>query len=468
VKKLAVLACLLIACGGKSAPKDTTTTTTTTTTKSDPKAKGDKPAGAPQELYDRLGGQRAIVAVVEDFVGRVAADGRIKFRFFNTDIPKLKLLLVEFVCMATGGPCKYTGQDMETSHAGMDMVEEEFTALVEDLAKTLDQFKVPAKEKGELLGALGPLQPLMVVPKDRLKPVPDAQLAKATAVLDKVTNKEAREFMEAAITAAKRGQRNYADQLFSRVEILVGAPAVAAAAPAFREGAPPRIDTAVKQMPKDAAPQPKLVGSSDEDSPSATQLPGSLKGTITVDGKPLDGVGLVMLYPVTGKYPKRTAKARVVEQRNKQFLPRLLAVPPGSTVAFPNYDDFYHNVFSTSPTQPFDIGLYKNGQSREMKFSKTGLVRLGCNVHAKMASFIFVIDAPAYVPVEGAKEFNFKSLAPGKYKARVWSEYSNEPAESEIEIKTGVNTMTFDVKGDAEKGPSKDKFGNSRQPLPKK
>ena len=90
MKKLAVLACLLIACGGKSAPKDTTTKTTTktTATKSDPKAKGDKPAG-PQELYDRLGGQRAIVAVVEDFVGRVAADGRIKFRFFNTDIPKL-------------------------------------------------------------------------------------------------------------------------------------------------------------------------------------------------------------------------------------------------------------------------------------------------------------------------------------------------------------------------------------------
>jgi hemoglobin len=466
VTKLAVLACMLIACGGGK-PATKNPTTPTAGAKQTP-AEGKSAAGGPTELYDRLGGQRAIVAVIEDFVGRVAADGRIKFRFFNTDIPKLKLLLVEFVCMATGGPCKYTGQDMETSHAGMDMVEEEFTALVEDLSATLDQFKVPAKEKGELLGALGPLQPLMVVPKDRLKPVSDAQLAKATAALAKVTNKEAREFMEAAITAAKRGQRNYADQLFSRVEILAGAPTVAAAAPAFREGAPPRIDTAIKQMPKDAAPQPKLVGSSDEDSPSATQLPGSLKGTLTVDGKPLDGVGLVTLYPVTAKYPKRTAKSRVVEQRNKQFLPRLLAVPPGSTVAFPNYDDFYHNVFSTSSTQPFDIGLYKNGQSREMKFNKTGLVRLGCNVHAKMASFIFVIDAPAYVPVEGSKEFNFKSLAPGKYKARVWSEYSNEPAESEIEIKAGVNTMTFDVKGDAEKGPSKDKFGNSRQPLPKK
>jgi len=467
VTKLAALACvLLFACGGKPAQK---TTPKPDAQKSAAKTGGGKPAaGAPQELYDRLGGQRAIVAVIDDFVERVAADGRIKYRFINTDVPKLKILLVEFVCMATGGPCKYTGQDMETSHAGMDLVDAEFTALVEDLTATLDKFKVPAKEKGELLGALGPLQPVIVAPKDRLKPVSEASLAKATAVADKVTDKDARELLQAAITAAKRGQRNYADQLFSRVELAVGAQVVAAAAPTFREGAPPRITTEIKQMPKDAPAQPKTVGSSDEDSPTDKPLPASLKGTLTVDGKPLDGVGLVTLYPVGGKYPKRTPKSRVVEQRNKEFSPRLLAVPPGSTVAFPNYDPFYHNVFSTSSTQSFDLGLYKNGQSREMKLDKTGLVRLGCNVHAKMASFIFVIDAPAYVPVEGAKEFNFRSLAPGKYKARVWSERSAEPTESEIVIKPGVNTMTFDVKGDAEKGPSKDKFGTSRQPAPKK
>src|SRR5262249_22749940 len=154
--------------------------------------------------------------------------------------------------------------------------------------------------------------------------------------------------------------------------------------------------------------QPKIVGSSDEDSPNTALLGASLHGTITVDGKPLDGVGLVELYPINASYPKRTPKHRVVEQRNKTFSPRLLAIPPGSTVAFPNFDDFYHNVFSISPTQPFDIGMYKNGQSRSMKFERPGLVRLGCNVHASMASFIFVIDAPAYVPVDGAKEFNFR------------------------------------------------------------
>ncbi len=446
----------LYACGGGAKPA--------TRIPSPPGKTAAKPAAAAGDLYDRLGGQRAIVAVVDDFIARVGADDRIKLRFANTNLDKLKLLLVEFVCMATGGPCKYTGQDMETSHAGMEVVDEEFTALVEDLSATLDKLNVGAKEKGELLGALGPLKPTIVIGADRLRPVAQDKLAKANAALAKITDKNAAELMRGAIAAAKRGQRNYADQLFSRVELLVGADTVAVAVPAFRSGAPKRIDTPLEQMDKDSKPQPKIVGSSEDDEPVAGKAgAGSLAGKITVDGKPLDGVGLVMLYPMAGKTAKRTAKSRIVEQRNKTFSPRLLAVPPGSTVAFPNFDDVYHNVFSLSSTQPFDLGLFKNGQSRKIKFDKTGLVRLGCNVHAKMASFVFVIDAPHYVPVEGDTQFTFKSLVPGKYKARVWSENSAEPTETEITIAAGPNTIAFDVKADGDTGPSKDKFGNPRQ-----
>jgi hemoglobin len=453
VKAFLAIACLAVACGGKSGGH-------TAAPAKQPTA--DNHAAPKAELYERLGGQRAIVAVVDDFVGRVAADDRIKLRFINTDIPRLKSLLVEFVCMGTGGPCKYSGQDMETSHAGMELVAEEFDALVEDLSATLDKFNVPANEKGQLLGALAPLKPLIVTPKDRLRPVSDAQIARANAVVATISDANAKQLMQAAIVAAKRGQRNYADQLFSRVEIAVGAQAVAAAAPTFRDGAPKRIDSPITQMAKDTPPQPQIVGNSEEDDPTSGPLPASLRGHITVEGKPLDGVGLVMLYPAGGKYAKRTPKKRIMEQRRKTFLPHLLAVPPGSTVAFPNFDQVYHNVFSLSPTSPFDIGLYKDGQSRDMTFDKPGMVRLGCNVHAKMAAFIFVIDAPNYVPVDGATEFNFRRLMPGKYKARVWSERTKEPTDQDILIHDGVNTINFDVKGDAETGPSRDKFGNSR------
>jgi len=115
-----------------------------------------------KSLYDRLGGQPAITAVVDDFVGNVAADTRINRFFARTDIPRLKRLLVEQICQGTGGPCTYTGRDMKTTHAGMGITDAQFNALVEDLVKSLDKFKVPEKEKGELLGILGPMKPSIV------------------------------------------------------------------------------------------------------------------------------------------------------------------------------------------------------------------------------------------------------------------------------------------------------------------
>jgi hemoglobin len=115
-----------------------------------------------KSLYDRLGGQGALVAVVDDFVGNVAADNRINKFFAKTDIPRLKRLLVEQICAGTGGPCTYTGRDMKSAHAGMGINDAQFSALVEDLVKSLDKFKVPEKEKGELLGILGPMKPSIV------------------------------------------------------------------------------------------------------------------------------------------------------------------------------------------------------------------------------------------------------------------------------------------------------------------
>jgi hemoglobin len=113
---------------------------------------------ADKSLYDRLGGKPAITAVVEDFVGRVAADSRINGKFANADIPRLKMLLVEQICQASGGPCTYTGRSMKATHAGMGVSSTDFDTLVGDLVATLNTFKVPEREKNELLGALGPMK----------------------------------------------------------------------------------------------------------------------------------------------------------------------------------------------------------------------------------------------------------------------------------------------------------------------
>src|SRR5215468_1718634 len=96
-------------------------------------------------LYDRLGGIDAIRAVVDDFVGNVAADKRINRFFANTDIYRLKRNLVNQICQGTGGPCVYTGRDMKSAHAGMGIRGKDFDALVQDLAKSLNKFKVPAR-----------------------------------------------------------------------------------------------------------------------------------------------------------------------------------------------------------------------------------------------------------------------------------------------------------------------------------
>jgi hemoglobin len=117
---------------------------------------------AKKPLYDRLGGKGAIQAVVDDFIANVAADARINKRFANADIPRLKTKLVEQICEASGGPCKYTGASMLDAHRGMNVTDAEFTALVEDLVKSLDKFKVPSQEKTELLTALGGMKSQIV------------------------------------------------------------------------------------------------------------------------------------------------------------------------------------------------------------------------------------------------------------------------------------------------------------------
>jgi hemoglobin len=109
-------------------------------------------------LYERLGSKDAIAAVVDDFVARCAADGRINGKFARTDIARLKTMLVDQICQASGGPCTYEGRSMRETHDGMGVTAGEFDALVEDLVATLNQFSVPKPEQEELLGLLAPLR----------------------------------------------------------------------------------------------------------------------------------------------------------------------------------------------------------------------------------------------------------------------------------------------------------------------
>jgi hemoglobin len=112
-------------------------------------------------LYKRLGGYDAIAAVTDDFIGRLIGDERFG-RFFaghSTDSTKrIRQLIVDQLCEATGGPCVHIGRDMKTTHEGLGITEADWNAAVAHLTASLDKFQVPQREKDELLGALGPLK----------------------------------------------------------------------------------------------------------------------------------------------------------------------------------------------------------------------------------------------------------------------------------------------------------------------
>ncbi|HVV81970.1 MAG TPA: carboxypeptidase regulatory-like domain-containing protein, partial [Kofleriaceae bacterium] len=230
----------------------------------------------------------------------------------------------------------------------------------------------------------------------------------------------------------------------------------------FRDGAPPRV-TDTPTVAVDVAPQPAAVGNSEADDPAPkpTAAAASLRGTLRVGGGAVHGLGVVMLTPDRGA-TRRVAKHRVVEQRDKTFAPHILAVPVGSTVAFPNFDHIFHNVFSLSKAAPFDLGLYRGGEQREVTFTKPGVIRLGCNIHASMSAYIVVVDAPHYVVVGDDGAFTFQHLRPGAYTVRAWSEHTAAPAVSHIRIKAGANQQVIDLAADAPDGPGPDKFGGAR------
>ena len=116
-----------------------------------------------RSLYDRLGGKAAITAVVNEFVARVGADQRINHFFGATVADTARLAafkgkLVDQICQATGGPCKYMGKDMKPAHAGMRIAHADFMALVEDLGAALDKYHVAKADKDALVGALAPME----------------------------------------------------------------------------------------------------------------------------------------------------------------------------------------------------------------------------------------------------------------------------------------------------------------------
>jgi hemoglobin len=115
----------------------------------------------PISLYQRLGGYDAVAALVDDWLGRMSQDPMFsKFRTSSSldTMKRRRQLTVDYICQATGGPCFYLGRNMKVGHVGLGITESEWNAAVKHLTSTLDKFKVPQKEKDEVLAMISGLK----------------------------------------------------------------------------------------------------------------------------------------------------------------------------------------------------------------------------------------------------------------------------------------------------------------------
>lgn len=133
----------------------------------------------------------------------------------------------------------------------------------------------------------------------------------------------------------------------------------------------------------------------------------------------------VWLEPLKGAAEAATGRARML-QKDKMFLPHVLAIQAGTTVDFPNADPIFHNAFSNYDGQIFDVGLYPPGSSRGVHFKRAGVVRVFCNIHADMSAVIVVAPGPWFEVTKADGAFDLKNVPPGEYRLQVFHERASE------------------------------------------
>jgi plastocyanin len=132
-------------------------------------------------------------------------------------------------------------------------------------------------------------------------------------------------------------------------------------------------------------------------------------------------------------------------QKDQSFVPRVLAVAVGTRVDFPNLDRIYHNVFSLSPVRRFDLGKYPRGESRQVAFTKPGLVNVYCDIHADMEAFVLVLPHVGFVRPEANGSFVFPKLRAGHYRVKIWHpDFPEQSRELDVPATGGV-TCDFDL-----------------------
>ena len=178
---------------------------------------------------------------------------------------------------------------------------------------------------------------------------------------------------------------------------------------------------------------------------------GTVSGTVSLvekNGKAGEPDGAVVY--LEGSKTKARPITASVSMKGKQFIPRVTVVPVGSTVAFPNDDPIFHNVFSLSTPNRFDLELYKRPKSGSWTFTSPGLVRVYCNIHPQMSAVLMVVDSAHFTQPDKGGAFTLEGVPAGRYTLRAWHERGGEETR-EIEVGAQGTTEVAVVALDASK-----------------
>lgn len=178
-------------------------------------------------------------------------------------------------------------------------------------------------------------------------------------------------------------------------------------------------------------------------------------------------VWLKPLDPGASFRPPAPSRFRMA-QKNKSFQPHLLVVPLGSTVAFPNLDPFFHNVFSQFNGKRFDLGLYEAGSTRDVRFDHEGVSYIFCNIHPEMSAVIIPVSSPWYAISSGGTIL-MHAVTPGAYEVHVWASGADALQLNALTRKVRIgpdanNLGTIRIQTDVRPATHKNKFGNDYSP----
>lgn len=143
-----------------------------------------------------------------------------------------------------------------------------------------------------------------------------------------------------------------------------------------------------------------------------------VRGVVHVADKPY--ANAVVWLEVGGFGPRTETSRPVLDQRNLRFSPQVLAVEVGTTVAFPNNDRVFHNVFSFRDGKRFDLGLYPIGAVKLVTFDKAGISRIFCNIHPQMAAYVVAVDSPYFAVSDENGNFSLTGVPAGPQTYRAW------------------------------------------------